>query len=102
MQFLSDVLEVDLFFDFERGLCLFRKDVLIDVLLETAPELRDVFNLQRQTNSIGMSTEVLQQITTTLHRIVDIIVSHTAGRACCQITAAGEYNRGTIVHFRHT
>lgn len=64
MQFLGDILEVDDGIDVERGFCLFWQNVLTDVFLETASELRDVLNLQRETYGISVTTEVLKQVAT--------------------------------------
>ena len=102
VQFLGDILEVHLFLNFQGGLRLFGEDMLVDILLETTSELWDILDFQRETYGIGMSSEVLQQITTTLHSVVDIIACYTACRTCGQIAATGEYHRRTIVHFRHS
>ena len=39
VQLLGDILEVDLFLDVERCLCLLRQDMGVDIFLETATEL---------------------------------------------------------------
>ena len=102
VQLLGDILEVDFFLNLECGLRLFREDMLVDIMLETASELRDILDLQRETDGIGMSAEILQQVATALHGIVDVIAGHTAGRTSGQVAAAGENDRRTIVHFRHS
>ena len=46
VQFLGNVLEVDFFLDFNRRLCLFWEDMLVDILLKTTSELWDILYLQ--------------------------------------------------------
>ena len=73
---LGDVLEVNHLLNVEHGLSLFGQDVLVDILLETATELGNVLDGQRQTDSIGVATKVFENVTARLHGIVDVIASH--------------------------
>ena len=72
------------------------------ILLETTAEFRNILLLQRQTYRIGMSTKVLQQITTRLDGIVDIETSHTTSRTRCNAVDDGENNGRTEIELRQT
>lgn len=64
VQTLGNILKVDNRIDIECSLSLFRLNVLHDVFLEAAAELRDVLDLERKTNSIGVTAKVLEQVAT--------------------------------------
>ena len=76
VQLLGDVLEVDYLLNVERGLSLFGQDMLVDILLETATELGNILDGQRQANSVGVASEVFKDVTARLHGIVDVVASH--------------------------
>ena len=98
VQLLGDVLEVDDGLDVNLLLGLLGHDVGADIFLEAATELRDVLGTQRQAHGIGMSAEVLEQVTAALDGIVDVVAGNAAGRAGGHSVLAGEYYRGTEVH----
>ena len=89
MQTLGNVLKVDNSIYVESSLSLFWLYVLHHILLEAAAELRYILDFERKAYSVGMSTEVLEQIATTLYGIIDIISSHAACRACSQTIELG-------------
>ena len=62
VQLLGDVLEVHLFLDVECSLFLLGQDVCVDVFLEAAAELGDVFYAECQSYGIGVSAEVLENV----------------------------------------
>ena len=102
MQFLRDILEIDDRIDIEGCLRLFGQDMFGDIFLETATELRDILNLQGEAYGIGMTAEVLEQIATALDGVVEIVASHTSGRACGQTVMFGEHHRRTVIKFRQS
>ena len=78
-QALVDVLEVYLHVNIQRLLGLFRHDVAFDILLEAAAELRYVILFERQSDGIGVTTEVLQQVAARLDGFVDVEACYRAG-----------------------
>ena len=79
MQFLGDILEVYLLVDVEGRQSLLWQDMSADILLEAAAELRDILLFECQADGIGMSSEILQDVTTDL----DGGIEDTAGNAAC-------------------
>ena len=102
VQFLCDILEVDDCIDIEGCFRLLGQDMFGDIFLETATELRDILDFQGETNGIGMTAEVLEQIATALDGVVEVVASHTSGRARGQTVMFGEYHRRTVIQFRQT
>ena len=101
VQLLGDVLEIDHLLNVERGLCLLWQDVLVNILLETAAELRNVLNRQRQADGVSVASEIVKDVTAGLHGIIDVIASHRTRRTCSQIAAAGQHHRRTEVELGH-
>ena len=102
MQFLVDIPEVYLYLYVESLFRLLREDMRGYILLESSSELGDILYLQRQTDSVCMTSEVLQQVATALYCIIDIIACDTTGRTCRKVTATGKNHRWTIVKLSHS
>ena len=63
----------------------------------------EVFLLDRQTGSEGMSAEVLQQVGAPLDQGVDVEAAHTPSRTRDGLAVrVGEYDRGTVVLLAQT
>ena len=77
MQFLGDILEVYLLVDVEGRQSLLWQDMSADILLEAAAELRDILLFECQADGIGVSSEILQDVTTALDGVIDIEAGNT-------------------------
>ena len=102
MQFLGDILEVNHGVDVQCGLRLLWQDMLADIFLETATELRDILYSQREAYGISMSSEVQQQVATTLDGIIEVVAGYTACRTCSYTVEFRQHHRRTVIEFRES
>ena len=74
----SDVAESDVSVYVEQRSELVRANIGIDILLETAGELRDVLLLERKPHRIGVAAEILKQVAGRFHCAVHVKPLHRA------------------------
>ena len=102
LQRLGDVLEVDDGIDVQESLGLLRHDMLLHVLLESLPELLHLVPSQRESGSIGVTTEVDEQVTATLDGGIHIKSRHASSRTRSHVAVSGEHDGRTEVDFRES
>ena len=102
MEFWSDITEIYFSIDVDDRTSLFRQDVVGYIFLESAGEFFHIFRFHRQAGSIGMSTEVFQQIATMLDGLVHIESRDRTCRTGSQIIGTSENHSRTIVYFSQT
>ena len=96
------MLEVNLQIDIQCLLRLFGHDMVAHIFLETTTELRNVLLLHGQTNGVGVSAKVLQEVATRLDGIVDVKTCYATSRTRGHAIDNGQHDGGTEVEFRQT
>ena len=78
---LCYIFKVELLVNVQLCACLVGHDMAVNILHKPLFELAEIFNFHRQSSSIGMSSEVFEQVSATLYSLIDIKSSHASCRS---------------------
>ena len=92
IEFLGYVLEVDDRVDSEVSLGLLGLDMLLDIFLETLAKRGDVGPAQSKSGSIGVPSEIDEQVTAALNGRIDVEAHHRTCRACRKVAVTRKNN----------
>ena len=99
-EFRRDVTEINLRVNVDCRIRLLRKDMPGNVFFKTAGKFRNILHFHRKPGSIGMPSEVLEQVAAIFDSLVDIESRNGARRARSHVARPCQHDGRTIINLR--